>query len=78
MRLSRQYQACLFFFFFTKRFCAHKKHQNAKQTTFTLLEDFARIKNVAFVVFYSLVFVLLVNFCLSVFFYAQDFFVKKK
>ena len=32
MRLSRQFQACLFFF--TKRFPVHKKHQKAKQTTF--------------------------------------------
>ena len=44
MRLSRQFQVCLLFFgfFFTKRFCVHKKHQNAKQATFILLEVCAR------------------------------------
>ena len=31
-------------FFFTKRFRAHKKHQNVKQTTFSLLEVCARKK----------------------------------
>ena len=36
MRLYRQFQAS--FFFFTKRFFNHKKHQNAKQATFTLLK----------------------------------------
>ena len=44
MRLSRQFQACLFISFLTKRFRAHKKHQNAKQATFTLLEVCAREK----------------------------------
>ena len=41
MRLSRQYQAGLFFY---EKFRAHKKHQKAKQRTFTLLEDFVREK----------------------------------
>ena len=38
------------FFFFAKRFCAHKKYQNAKQTTFTLLEILCAQKIVAFVI----------------------------
>ena len=33
-----------------KKFQVHEKHQNARQTTFTLLEVFARKKYVAFVV----------------------------
>ena len=35
MRLLEQFQASLFFL--TKRSSAHKKHQDAKQTTLTLL-----------------------------------------
>ena len=36
MRLSRQFQ--VYFFFFTKKFRKHRKHQNVRQMTFTLLE----------------------------------------
>ena len=58
MRLSRQFQACLYFF--AKRFCVLKKYQNAKQATFTLLENCARKKllpclfSVCFILFCSL------------------------
>ena len=54
------------FFFFTKRFRVHKKHQNAKQATFTFLELCARKKPLLFV-FCSLIFVLLVTVCLWMF-----------
>ena len=42
MRLSRKFQVSLSFF--TKRFCAHKKHQTRNIQTFTLLENCARKK----------------------------------
>ena len=44
MRLSGQFQAC-FFFFHEKILSVKKKHQNAKQTIFTLWEAFVRTKN---------------------------------
>ena len=62
MRFSEQFQAIFFFFFFKEK--KHKNHQNAKKTTFTLLEVFASIKNVAFIVYCLLDFVSLVDFCL--------------
>ena len=46
MRLSGQFQICLFFL--GKGFECKKKHQNANQTTITHLKVSARIKNVAF------------------------------
>ena len=49
MRLSRQFQGSLIFFY-NEKVLSIKKDQNAKQTTCTLLEVLACIKNVAFVV----------------------------
>ena len=75
MRLSRQFQACLYFF--AKRFCVLKKHQNAKQATFTLLENCARKKLLP-----CLFSVCLILFCwlmlACVFLCARNLFVKKK
>ena len=44
MRWSGQFQAC-FFFFHEKILSVKKKHQNAKQTIFTLWEAFVHAKN---------------------------------
>ena len=74
MRFSEQFQAIFFFFFKEK---THKNLQNAKQTTFTLLEVFASIKNVAFIVYCLLDFVSLVDFCLWHVFVHLKFFLKK-
>ena len=69
MRLSRQFNV-----FFYENILSVKKHQNAKQTTFTLLEVFVCEKIVASVVGCSLIVVLLVDFCLwSVFLHSQSF-----
>ena len=54
-----------------------KKYQNAKQTTFPLLQVLARIKNGAFAVYCLLNFVLLVDFYSRDLFYVQNLFVKK-
>ena len=65
-------------FFVTKRFRAHKKHQNAKQTTFTLLEVVVRAKNCCFsclvFAFFLICWLVLVWFS---FLYAQNIFMKK-
>ena len=80
MRLSRQFQVCVFiylFIYFTKRFRAHKKHQNTKQATFTLLKVFAREKLLPL-----LFSVCLILFCWLMFacecFYAREIFSEKK
>ena len=46
----RTISSLLILFCFTKRFRVYKKHQNATQTAFTLLEVFVCAKNVTFVV----------------------------
>ena len=55
-----------------------QKHQNAKETIFTLLEVFVRAKTFAFVVFGSLIFVLLVGFGLIYVFVRSKSFCKTK
>ena len=77
MRLSRQFQANLFFFF-TKRFWTRKKHQNKKQTIFTFLKVFVRKKLLPFVIFCLLIFVFLVDFCLICIFVHSKSFHKNK
>ena len=65
------------FFFFTKRFRLHKKHQNAKQMTLNLLEVFVREKLLPLcfsVCSFSFCWLVLVWFT---FLYVQNFFVKK-
>ena len=76
MRLLRQLR--VFLFFFKKRFSAEKKNTKRKKNYFSPLEVFVRKKIAAFVVFYSLVFVLLVSFYLWGVFCAQKIFLKKK
>ena len=56
MRLSRQFQAC--FFFFKEKNSHVKKLQNTKQTISTLFKVFKCAKTVDFVVFCLLIFVL--------------------
>ena len=75
MRLSRQFQVCLFFL--RKNFEWKREYQNAKQTISTLLEVFARKKIAPFTISYSLIFVLLVGFCLWCVFRVRKFFLKK-
>ena len=76
MRLSGQFQACLFFF--VEKVLSAKKAPKSKTSDFHPLRSFfSHIKNVDFVVFCSLVFVMLVEFCLWVFFHAQKLFIKK-
>ena len=58
MRLSGQFQTSLFFY---KKILGVKKHQSAKQATFTLLEVFVRAKTCC-LFFCSPVLVLLVGF----------------
>ena len=53
------------FVFFKEKFKMYKKHQNVKQTISTLLEVFVHKINCSPVVFCSLIFVLLVEFCLK-------------
>ena len=65
------------FIFFTKIFWTHKKHENAKQTTFTLLEVFVCKKLLPLVVFCLLILVLLVDFCLICVFVRSKSFRKK-
>ena len=62
------------FIFFTKRFCAHKKHQNVKQTTFTLLEVCVREKLLSVCLILLCWFI----FACDVFLFAQNLFVKNK
>ena len=73
MRLLGQFRVCLFFFM--KRFRAEEstKTQNKR---FPHISAFFRV--VAFVVFCSLIFVLLVDFCLIYVFVRLNFFRKKK
>ena len=47
MRLLGQFQPVYFFY---EKVLSVKKRQNVKQTTLIILEVFARLKNVAFVV----------------------------
>ena len=55
------------FFFLAKIFYAQKKHQSAKQATFTLLEACARKKllpllfSICLILFFWLMFVMLIN-----------------
>ena len=75
MTLSRQFQASLFFF--TKRFWANKKHQSAKQTTFTLLEVLCA-KNCCLCYFLLACFCFLDGFGLICVFVRSKSFCKKK
>ena len=75
MTLSRQFQASLFFF--TKRFWVNKKHQSAKQTTFTLLEVLCA-KNCCLCYFLLACFCFLVGFGLICVFVRSKSFCKKK
>ena len=77
MRLLRQFQDRLSFFFM-KMFETHKKHQNAKQVTFTFLEVCARKKNIAFVVFVSLFLFCWLMFACECFVCVKSFCKKKK
>ena len=77
MRLSRQFQACLFISFLTKRFRAHKKHQNAKQATFTLLEVCAREKLLPLFFSVCLILSCWLMFACECFLCAGNLFVKK-
>ena len=70
MRLSRHFKPV---YFFTKRFRAHKKLQNVKQTTFKVLGA----KIVASVIV-TLFFFCWFIFAYGVFLLAQNFFVKKQ
>ena len=65
------------FTFFKKRFYAHKKYLT-QQKRFLPLRSLCAQKAANFVVFCSLIFVLLVCFCLRVFLWARNFSVKKK
>ena len=76
MRLSRQFQAYLFFL--TKRFRAHKKHQNAKQATFTLLEVCACEKLLPLLFSVCLTLFCWLIFALSVFVCVKSFRQKKQ
>ena len=62
------------FLFFLRKNLQHKKR---KTSNFSLIKDFVHKKNLLFVVFYSLIFVLLVGFCMFCIFYAPGFFFKK-
>ena len=45
------------FIFFYEKILSVKKHQNAKRTTFTILEVLCTQKLAAFIIFYSLAFI---------------------
>ena len=75
MRLLGQFQACLFLFLF---FFMPKKHQNAKQQIFTILEVFVRTKNCCLCCFCLLNFVLLLVYAVTCFCAFKIFSPKKK
>ena len=75
MRLSRQFQASFFCFFFTRRFWAYKKHQNPKQMIPTLLEVFVCAKSCCLCL---LIFVYVDWFWLICAFALSKYFHKKK
>ena len=77
MRLSRQLQA-RFFFFFTKRFHAHKKHQNGKQGTFILLKVCAREKLLPLLFSVCLTLFCWLMFACECFLCSRNLLVKKK
>ena len=54
------------------------EHKKCKANNFTLLKVFVREQLLLFVLFYFLIFVLLVGFCLFCIFYAAGFFFKKR
>ena len=64
--------------FFYEKILSIKKHESAKQTIFTLLEVLCTWKIVAFVVLCSIIFFLLVGFCLWHVFVRLKSFRKKK
>ena len=76
MSLLGQFQASSIFLY-EKRLTV-KKHQNAKQTTFTILEVLCTQKVVVFITFYSLIFILLVGLGLIYVFVRSKFLRKKK
>ena len=78
MRLLRKFQACLLFFFFSKRFRSHKKPQSVRQATFTLLEVCARKKLLPLLFSVSLFLFCWFIFACDVFLCARNLFVKKK
>ena len=76
MRLLRKFQACLLFFFFTKRFRSHKKPQSLRQATFTLLEVCARKRLLPLLFSVSLFLFCWFIFACDVFLCARNLFVK--
>ena len=77
MRLSGQFQAC--FFFFHEKILSVKKNTKTQNKLFSLSEKLlCAQKIVALVAFYSLIFVLLVGFCLWHVFLLSKTFREKK
>ena len=76
MRLSRQFQVC--FFFFKEKILDGKKVSHVKTNNFTTFVTFCAQKTVAFVVVFSLTFVLLVAFCMFYIFLCCNIFPIKK
>ena len=77
MRLSGQFQICLFFFFYEKIFSV-KKAPKRKQTIFTLLEIFACPKNCCLYCLVFACFCFVRWFSLCCVFVRSKFFRKKK
>ena len=77
MRLSRQFQAC-FFFFFIRKDIASQKSPKRKASSFTILEVCARKKLLPLLFSVSLFLFCWFIFACDVFLYAQNLFVKKK
>ena len=75
MRLLGQFQACLAFLY--EKILSVKKAPKSKTNNFLSLKSFCEQKIVAFVVFCSLVFLLLVGFDLIYIFVRLKFFHKK-
>ena len=75
LRLSRQFQVCLFFY---EKKLSLKKAPKGKINNFPPLKSFCAQKIVAFNVFYLLVFVLFVGFDLICVFVCLKFFRNKK
>ena len=76
MRLSRQFQAGLFFLF-KKRFWAYKKHQSSKWPVFPLSEVFMRKKLLPLLLFVRLFLFYCLVLVWYAFLYAQNFFIKR-
>ena len=64
--------------FFTKRFHVHKKHQKAKQATFTLLKVCVCKKLLPLLFSVCLIFFCWLMFDCDVFLYARNLFIQKK